>query len=174
MLYDVEVGGRVRRVRIRKAAGRFVVSIDDRVMEVDVAAVGGHGLSLLIDDGVQAVSREVTFDRGLLPGAVGVRVGASVVPVAIGSLRSAGRPDGARSTGPQRVLAPMPGRVVRILAAAGERVSSRQPMIVIEAMKMENELRAAADSIVTDVAVRAGQSVEAGELLMVLALEQKT
>jgi biotin carboxyl carrier protein len=75
---------------------------------------------------------------------------------------------GASGTGPERLTAPMPGKVVRVLARTGDRVAARQPVVVIEAMKMENELRASKDGAITDVLVREGQSVEAGTLLAII------
>jgi biotin carboxyl carrier protein len=62
----------------------------------------------------------------------------------------------------------MPGKIVRILVAAGQPVKQRQPLIVVEAMKMENELRAGADGIVTELHIQEGQSVDAGTLLATL------
>ena len=82
-----------------------------------------------------------------------------------GTRRGAGA-DG--SGGPQRIVAPMPGKVVRVLVAAGDRVAARQGLVVVEAMKMENELRAAGDGRVVSVAVTEGQSVDAGALLAVV------
>jgi biotin carboxyl carrier protein len=73
---------------------------------------------------------------------------------------------GSSGAGPQQVSAPMPGKVVRILVAPGDRVEPRQGLVVIEAMKMENELRAARGGRVTTVRVVQGQSVEAGALLV--------
>jgi biotin carboxyl carrier protein len=65
-------------------------------------------------------------------------------------------------------VAPMPGRVVRVLVAAGDTVTARQPVVVVEAMKMENELRSPKAGRVKDVAVAAGASVEAGRVLIVI------
>jgi propionyl-CoA carboxylase alpha chain len=62
----------------------------------------------------------------------------------------------------------MPGKVVRLLAKPGDRVVHRQPVVVIEAMKMENELRATRDGAVAELLVHEGQSVEAGTLLAVI------
>jgi biotin carboxyl carrier protein len=62
----------------------------------------------------------------------------------------------------------MPGKVVRVLVQAGQAVRARQPIVVIEAMKMENELRAGHDGTVTELQARDGQSVEAGALLAVI------
>ena len=69
----------------------------------------------------------------------------------------------------QRVLAPMPGKIVRILVKQGDTVQPRQPIVVIEAMKMENELRAVRDGVIEVIHVREGQSVDASELLAVIA-----
>ena len=62
----------------------------------------------------------------------------------------------------------MPGRVVKVLVKAGDRVTARQGLVVVEAMKMENELRAPGDAIVRDVRASEGASVEAGTVLVVL------
>jgi biotin carboxyl carrier protein len=62
----------------------------------------------------------------------------------------------------------MPGRIVRVLCAAGDAVRAGQPLIVVEAMKMENELRAAGEGRVREVFVQEGQSVEAGTALVVV------
>ena len=62
----------------------------------------------------------------------------------------------------------MPGKVVRVLAKTGDSVHARQPLVVVEAMKMENELRASHDGTVAEVHVREGMSVEAGALLLVI------
>jgi biotin carboxyl carrier protein len=60
----------------------------------------------------------------------------------------------------------MPGKVVRVLVKPGDAVTARQGLVVVEAMKMENELRAARDGRVRDVAVKEGQSVDAGTVLL--------
>jgi len=62
----------------------------------------------------------------------------------------------------------MPGRVVKVLVSPGDRVTARQGLVVVEAMKMENELRAPADAVVREVRVVEGASVDAGAILVVL------
>ena len=71
-------------------------------------------------------------------------------------------------TGPRAVVAPMPGRIVKVLVQPGEAVQARQGLVVVEAMKMENEVRAPHAGIVADVRVREGSSVEANAVLVVL------
>jgi biotin carboxyl carrier protein len=63
----------------------------------------------------------------------------------------------------------MPGRIVKVLVARGETVRARQGLVVMEAMKMENELRAARDGVVSEVHVAEGQLVDANTLLAVIA-----
>ena len=62
----------------------------------------------------------------------------------------------------------MPGRVVRVLVAPGDTVAARQGVVVVEAMKMENELRSPKAGTVKEVAVTPGTSVEAGRVLVVI------
>ena len=76
-----------------------------------------------------------------------------------------------KAAGPIQIVSPMPGRIVRVLVMAGDVVAARQGLLVVEAMKMENELRAAARGTVTELFVREGQSVDAGAPLLVVAPE---
>ncbi|MGH9347374.1 MAG: biotin/lipoyl-containing protein, partial [Vicinamibacterales bacterium] len=76
---------------------------------------------------------------------------------------------GARTgDGPHAIVAPMPGKVVKVLVSAGDAVAARQGVVVVEAMKMENELRAAKAGTVAEVRVSEGASVEAGTVLVVV------
>ena len=70
--------------------------------------------------------------------------------------------------GPAPIIAPMPGLVVRVRVAVGDRVEAGQGVVVMEAMKMENELRATAPGVVRSVEVAAGTAVEKGTLLVAL------
>jgi len=76
--------------------------------------------------------------------------------------------DGSRGAG-QRLVAPMPGKVVAVLVEVGQPVEPGTALIVLEAMKMENEFRATAGGVVTEVRATAGQAVDAGDLLVVIA-----
>lgn len=72
------------------------------------------------------------------------------------------------ATGPAPLVAPMPGLIVRVTAVAGDVVSAGQGLVVIEAMKMENELRATAAGVVLSVRAVAGTAVEKGAILVEL------
>jgi biotin carboxyl carrier protein len=171
MLYAVEVNGRIRQVAVRRHAGALVVEVDGQAWAVDAAQVGGHGLSLLVSGLGRTISHDLTLTGDAATGQTNVYVGPFVVPVALnGRKRSGRKEDGAHSgSGPQRLLAPMPGKVVRVLVKQGDPVRARQAIAVIEAMKMENELRAGRDGIVIELPITGGQSVEAGTLIAVVA-----
>jgi biotin carboxyl carrier protein len=72
----------------------------------------------------------------------------------------------AAATGPRPVRAPMPGLIVRVEVEPGQEVRAGQPIVIMEAMKMENELRAEAAGLVARVLVAAGQPVEKGAILV--------
>jgi biotin carboxyl carrier protein len=170
MRYEVEVAGRLRSIQVDRVAGRFVVTIGGRERAIDACPVGPHTLSLLIDEEDRIASHEVVVAPRGTGGQFSVRVGAASLPVAVNGRRRKARevhraPFGA---GPERIVAPMPGKIVRLLVQTGDRVSARQPIVVIEAMKMENELRASRDGIAVEISVQPGQSVEAGALLVVV------
>ncbi len=76
-------------------------------------------------------------------------------------------PDG--TEGRQQIVAPMPGKVVRLLVKAGDRVEAGQGLLVVEAMKMQNEIRSPKGGTVERVLTGEGQSVNAGEVLCVIA-----
>ena len=114
-------------------------------------------------------SYEVTTAPDAAGGSLRVAVGATPIEVSVDSRRRPGRKDDhAGASGPQRLTAPMPGKVVRVLVKSGDQVRARQPLVVVEAMKMENELRAQRDGAVASVHAREGQSVDAGALLVVV------
>ena len=110
-----------------------------------------------------------SYDVTIVPDAGGqlsVLVGATPCTVMLnGGRRRRHSDDSGAGDGPDRVTAPMPGKVVRVLVGAGDAVRARQPLAVVEAMKMENELRAGRDGIVAAIHVKEGASVDAGAML---------
>jgi biotin carboxyl carrier protein len=167
--FEIELNGRMRRVSVeRPRADRYHVSLDGTVHEIDATRVGEYGLSLLFAQGAGR-SRELH----VVPAGAAellVTLDGRTAAVSVNSRRSRrAAADGAsHAHGAQDVTAPMPGRVVRILVAEGDGVVAQQPVIVVEAMKMENELRSPKAGRVTRVAVTAGMSVEGGRVLIVI------
>jgi biotin carboxyl carrier protein len=173
--YEVDIGGRTRRVALKRSGDDFALTVDGRTRQVQATRIDAQHWSLLVsatgksDTSGRRVSYDVTIasDPG---GSLTVHVGPTPVTVAVNSRRRWGRKDDGAGTGsgPQRLSAPMPGKVVRVLVAPGETVRARQPLVVVEAMKMENELRAGRDGTVSEIHAREGVSVDAGALLIVI------
>ena len=169
MQYEVEVDGRVRQVAVHRAGGRFDVTVDGRSWRVDAAHAGTDSMSLVIVSGEPGgASYDVGFANDTATGLLYVRVGTTHVPVTLNGRRRRRDEAGAAGAGPQRLVAPMPGKIVRVGVAPGEAVRARQTIVVIEAMKMENELKAARDGTVVELHAREGASVDAGTLLVVI------
>jgi biotin carboxyl carrier protein len=102
------------------------------------------------------------------PGELAVSVDGQVVPVRRARRTRPEKPGAGSAQGPQTITAPMPGRIVQVLVKAGDTVAARQGLVVVEAMKMENELRSPKAGTVTEVRVTQGQSVEARAVLVVV------
>jgi biotin carboxyl carrier protein len=144
-VYEVEIGGRVRRV--------------------DAFRHDYGTVSLLVD----TQSYSVQLERG--PTLVKVHLRDSVYPIEmLDQRRLRMRRASGRFTagGKQIVASPMPGKVVKLLARVGDEVKQGQGLVVIEAMKMENELKSPRDGKVTELTVVEGQAVEAGARLAVV------
>jgi biotin carboxyl carrier protein len=173
MTLDIEVGGKTHRVMVDRTEGGYRVSVDDHVYSVDSARVDAKTLSLIVHD-VTSRSYEVGLADRPTPDEWEVYLRAGVVYTRLdgrggrGVRRSLGADPFAATAGAHQILAPMPGRVVRVLVAPGDEVKARQGLVVVEAMKMENELRAPRAARVKEVHAREGASVEAGRVLVVL------
>jgi biotin carboxyl carrier protein len=159
---------------VRKG-GLLHVDLDGTVHLVDARRINESMVSLLVQlDGASAPARSIdaAFATKAAAGDFDVHVDGRTIPVEIRPAGAFGRQKkagaAAAGTGPQRIVSPMPGKVVRVLVKAGDEVQARQGLVVVEAMKMENELRAARDGRVRDVSVAEGQSVDAGTLLLIV------
>lgn len=189
MTVDVEVGGRRRRVAVRRDGNGWVVVLDGRKLYVDVEA-SKRRWSLLVREAPEQPNAAVgaadasaaprmghltgSYDVALEPLRNGeriVRVDGHRVPVRVEDPRSlfSRRGRHAAASGSGRVTAPMPGRVVKVLVRPGDAVAAGQPLVVVEAMKMENELRAPRDGTVSEVRAKEGTSIEANAVLIALA-----
>jgi len=165
---SVEIGGRTHNVEVRRGVNGEEVSLDGKRVEVDIAEAGRFWSLLIVR---RAYEISVVDEPG---GITLVPDNGQAVPTIVtgaghfGAAARRARPLSDGADGPQRLLAPMPGRIVKLLAAVGEAVTTRQGLVVIEAMKMENELRSPKTGTVTEIKVTEGSSVEAGAVLAVV------
>ena len=165
MLYHVTVAGRAYAVDL-SAAG---ATVDGQPVAAELLAVPeGPVRSLLLDRASwRLVARSTARGRWELQ-VRGRRLVADVVDERTRAIRALTGAS-AGPTGPRPVRAPMPGLVVRVEVAEGDRVTPGQGLIIVEAMKMENELRAEAAGVVRKVHVAAGEAVSKDQVLIDLA-----
>ena len=184
MTFEVEAEGRTRAVSVEPTdrPGRFRVTLDGATRVVDVVRTSDYGLSLLTDGpdvtcsdregpgkGTVQVSTDLQVCPGPAAGELLVSLQGRTISVTVnGRRRFRGDEAATHAPGEITIVAPMPGRVVRVMVSAGDEIAARQAVVVVEAMKMENELRAPRAGRVKEVAVTAGTSVEAGRVLAVI------
>jgi biotin carboxyl carrier protein len=162
-LVEVTPRGQTYQVILHAATGEAAGA---RSLEVDAVHLAGQGMSLVVDG--RSVRCEVEPGKD---GRVAVLVGDEVHELEILDERRLRlrRASGKFSQeGPQRVDSPMPGKVVRVLVKQGERVQEGQGLVVVEAMKMENELKSPKAGVVAELHAQEGQAVEAGAKLAVV------
>lgn len=180
MTIDVIVSGHPWKVALDpgEKAGTFTVTIKGNARLVNASWIDTDTVSLI--DGGSA--REIRLHSRDGAGAVGVEIGGKLYEAVVArpKLGATGATGATGVTGAlaakgaaggfsHSVKAPMPGRVVRVLVAVGDHVNARQGVVVVEAMKMENELRTPRDGVVKEVSVVPGVTVETGTVLVVVA-----
>jgi biotin carboxyl carrier protein len=167
MKYEIVIDGARRSVEFTpqaQEAARATLIVDGRLVEAGALRISPGRYSILIG----GRSLEVTVENasaGLL-----LRANGREYQVEIIDPRAwrRGRGGGIELEGRQQLIAPMPGKIVRVLVAKGQQVEAGQGLLVIEAMKMQNELRSPKSGAVEKVA-REGQTVNAGEILAVVS-----
>ena len=166
MKFEIELTGRgVKRKRVvefERKNDMSTISLDGRIVDADAIQIGPHVVSVMLG----GQSFELHISRST-DGTLKLRCGQHEFSADITDLRAwRGRKHGAVEVeGRQEILAPMPGKVVRVLAAAGDAVEAGQGLLVVEAMKMQNEIRSPKSGKVERLLVKEGQNVNAGEVL---------
>jgi acetyl/propionyl-CoA carboxylase alpha subunit len=158
----IEISGKRRRVELPAGAsgGLLECSVDDRGVKADVRLLEPGVMSLVVD----GRQYRCVFDGD------GVVIGGRKYGFEVDDPRSlqGRRGSGVGAEGPRPVKAPMPGRVVRLLVEVGDEVGEGQGVVVIEAMKMQNELKSPKVGRVVRVGVTVGDTVGSGDVLVVV------
>jgi biotin carboxyl carrier protein len=164
MIHEVTVDGKTHRLELEHRNQGWRCRLDGREQRIDAAPAGRDVLSLLVDGKAFEIKREVS--------AAGLQLWVGSVPYAVQvqdprSLRSRESGKG-EAEGPKRLMAPMPGKVVRVLVGPGEAVGLGQGVVMVEAMKMQNEIKAPKKGVVRQLMVAPGDPVNAGDVLAIV------
>ena len=161
MKYEIAIDGKASALSIAGERFKYQREGGEAIERQYSAAMAGEGIwSILIDGRSYTVT---------ILGAGEVSVNGRVFHVDVSDPRELrGRRSAADNSGPQSITAPMPGRVIRVLVEAGQEAAAGQGLIVVEAMKMQNEMKAPRAGRVASVKAEAGATVSAGDILMVI------
>jgi acetyl/propionyl-CoA carboxylase alpha subunit len=158
---SVTIGGRTYEVLLGPLLGgsqRVIAEVDGRPVEVVIPALEGplERIEWVLVDGRPY---EINFDGEL-------RWIRSYLGVHVLAVRDQAVSNGMPRSRDGRVKAPIPGKITRVLAREGEQVQAGDPLVILEAMKMENEIRAPRDGILGQFQVAPGEGVTAGQVLV--------
>jgi biotin carboxyl carrier protein len=161
VLYDITIGSETHRLELNRIEERWHCRLDGREISVDAEHVDPQTLSILIGGKSFEVRRE-PGDKIFIHG--------KRHEVSVDDPRSwRGRKRaGAGTEGPQKLTASMPGKIVRVLAAEGEKISAGQGIAVVEAMKMQNEIKSPKEGTLKKLLAKPGMNVNAGEVLAIV------
>ncbi len=163
MIYDVTIDGKNYRLELNHAEGRWSCFLDGRPVDVDAVLARQDVLSLRVGNMSHEVKSEcVGEDWNLWVGSE--RFAAEVRDPR--SLR--GRSRAGDDHGPKKITAPMPGKVVRLLVREGDEVETGAGVVVVEAMKMQNEIKSPKKGTIQKILAGEGAAVSAGDVLLIV------
>lgn len=166
MAYIASSRGQTHRLEVQQERDRLGVRLDGRDFPADVLQVAPRHYSMLID------ARHYEIDVLEMEEALVVLVNGQPFRVDIQEERERhGRSEPGKGEGQaseQTVIAPMPGKVVKLLVKPGDKVQAGDGIVVVEAMKMENELKAPVAGTVAEIRTEEGKAVNGGDVLVVI------
>jgi biotin carboxyl carrier protein len=165
MTYDVIVDGKTHHVELTRGKKLWSCKVDGQEIEVDATLTARDVMSVLVDGKAYEIKRERS-----LQGELHMVIGSARYAVDVQdprSLRTRRAVAGAEA-GPQKIKAAMPGKIVRILVNEKDEVKGGQGIIVMEAMKMQNELKSPKDGRVQKILTAEGSTVNAGDTLAII------
>ncbi len=163
MTYDVSIDGKHYRLELNRADGRWLCKLNGREVDVDAVLARPDVLSLRIGNQAYEVKCERVANEQHF------WVGSARFAVEVRDPRSLrGRARAVDDHGPRKLTAPMPGKVVRVLASEGAEIEAGAGVLVVEAMKMQNELKSPKKGTIQKILVGAGAAVNAGDVLAIV------
>ncbi|HEY7095535.1 MAG TPA: biotin/lipoyl-containing protein [Terriglobales bacterium] len=164
MIYEVQIEGKNYRLQLDRSEERWTCRLDGREIRIDAIMARPDVLSILVDGKAYEIKRERSaLDTHLWVGSE--RYLAELRdPRSLRSRRSGAEDE----KGPRKLLAPMPGRVVRILLKERDQVEAGRGVLVVEAMKMQNEIKSPKSGVVQKIIAAEGANVNAGDVLAIV------
>jgi len=164
MLYDISIDGKNFRLDLSHADGCWQCRLDGREIPMDAVLARRDVLSILIEGKAYEVKRERTATD------LHLWVGDARYAVEVRDPRSlqSRKRNAGDEKGPRKLLAPMPGKVVRVLLRESSPVEAGQSILVVEAMKMQNEIKSPKKGIVQKIVSGEGAAVNAGDVLAIV------
>jgi biotin carboxyl carrier protein len=171
--FTLDGGGEPRALAVEEtSAGAYTITVGEEILVIDARRVGAEEYHILHGHaGYTVVVERKDLSQPPVVHCDGTSVAVSLVDerqAARQALASGGRAGTRSADGTISVRAPMPGKVVKALVKPGEPVTAGMGVIVVEAMKMENELRSPSDGTVKKILVCEGENVEAGATLVLI------
>ena len=162
MKYEVLIAGKTRIVELRRDADWWHIALDGTETDADATEIAPGIFSILLNGESHEVRVAPNPD-----GSLTLQDGPNEFTALVADPRSwHGRKQGAvEAEGRQKIVAPMPGKVIRLLVKPGDRVEAGQGLLVVEAMKMQNEVKSPKTGTVEKLLAKEGQPVNAGDIL---------
>ena len=165
MKLQAEVNGEKHEVEFARDGNDVVTTVDGRKYVVDASEPEKDVFLLKVENRVTAAIVSVSADNNYR-----VRVGADEIEVKIidpKRLRGSAK-DGTAGSDVSEIRTAMPGKVVRIIAPQGSEIKKGEPVVVVEAMKMQNEMKSPKDGVIAEIRFAEGDTVNAGDILAVI------
>ncbi len=165
MTYDIIVDGKTHQVELTRGEKTWRCKVDGQALEADATLTARDVLSVLVGDKAYEIKRERS-----LQGELHMVIGSARYAVDVQDPRSlrTRRAIAGAEAGPQKVKAPMPGKIVRVLVNENDEVKAGQGIVVMEAMKMQNEMKSPKDGRVQKILTADGSTVNAGDTLAII------
>jgi len=164
MIFDILVGNKEYSVEIERKEKSFLIKIDGEEFDVDATLFKKELYSLIVSNKSYLSNIKSEENKYI----VDISGESFEIEVFDEATRRMAQKKKEPESGKQVIKAPMPGKIVKILVKEGEEVESGAGMIVVEAMKMENELKSSSKGVVKEIAVEEGVVVNAGDTLIVV------
>ena len=162
MKYEVRIAGKTRTVELHRDGAVWQISLDGAATDADAIEIAPGIFSILLNGQSHEIRIAPNPD-----GTLTIQDGLNEIKAEVADPRAwRGRRHGAvEAEGRQQIVAPMPGKVIRLLVKPGDKVEAGQGLLVVEAMKMQNEVKSPKTGTVEKLLAKESQAVNAGDIL---------